>query len=307
MISIVIPSYNRRDGMLALLTDVYRQQDVEFEVIVVDDCSPDDSVEAIRRHFPAVRLFVNKSNGGPAVTRNKGIREACGELIVGFDSDVTLPDPLLLAKVSAAFRESEPPQGLAFRIYKPDGISEDVGRWWHPLPIADHADKLFSTSYFSGTAYAFHRNAVMAAGLFPELLYMHYEEVELAWRILDRGGKILYTPAISVVHHANPVSRRSEVELFYKPRNQVLLAAGCLPLPEAICYLLPRTSFQCFKALISGHFPEFVRAMRSAMQLIPRQLAARKPLRRETLARIRSLKFPEPGNHPSAKSVQGIA
>lgn len=293
--------------MLALLTDIYRQQDVDFEVIVVDDCSPDDSVEAIRRQFPAVRLFVNKSNGGPAVTRNKGIREACGDLIVGFDSDVTVPDPLLLSKVSAAFRESDPPDGLALRIYKPDGFTEDVGRWWHPLPVADHADKSFHTSYFSGTAYAFRRSVVMSAGLFPELLYMHYEEVELAWRILDRGGKILYTPAISVLHHANPVSRRSEVELFYKPRNQVLLAAGCLPLPEAIIYLLPRTSFQCVKALMAGHLPDFFRAMRSAMQLFPRQLAARQPLRRETLARLRALKTLDTANHPPPKNIQGIA
>ena len=106
-------------------------------MIVVDDCSPDDSVEAIRREFPAVRLFVNETNGGPAVTRNRGIREAQGELIVGFDSDVTLPDPWLLAKVAARFQEFPSVDGLALRIFKPDGVSEDVGRWWHPRPIGD--------------------------------------------------------------------------------------------------------------------------------------------------------------------------
>jgi GT2 family glycosyltransferase len=290
MISVVIPSYNRRDGMLALLADVFRQEGVEFEVIVVDDCSPDDSAEAIRREFPAVRLFVNETNGGPAVTRNRGIWEAKGELIVGFDSDVTIPDTRLLAKAAACFQKSAAVDGLALRIFKPDGVSEDVGRWWHPLPIADHADKEFLTSYFSGTAYAFRRAAVIDAGLYPELLYMHYEEVELAWRILDRGGRILYTPDIAVVHHANPVSRRSEVELFLKPRNQILLAASCLPVVQALLYLLPRTSYQCFKACCRGHFPDFLRAMSSARKLLPRQLAKRKPLRRETLARLRKLK-----------------
>lgn len=293
--------------MLALLADIHRQQDVDFEVVVVDDCSPDDSAQAIRTNFPDVRLFVNESNSGPAVTRNKGIKEARGEWIVGFDSDVTLPDPLLLAKVSAAFREYAPVDGLAFRIYKPDGISEDVGRWWHPLSVAAHADKQFATSYFSGTAYAFRRDAVMAAGLFPELLYMHYEEVELAWRILDRGGRILYMPTLAVVHHANPVSRRSEVELFLKPRNQVLLAAACLPFPEAVLYLLPRTAFQCVKALKGGHLPDFLRAMKSAMHLLPRQIALRSPLRRSTLTRIRKLRNPEAGNHPVPEGIQGIA
>lgn len=298
MISVVIPSYNRRDCMLALLADVFRQEDADFEVIVVDDCSPDDSVEAIRREFPAVRLLVNELNGGPAVSRNRGIREARGELIVGFDSDVTIPDPMLLTKAVACFQNSEKVDGLALRIFKPDGVSEDVGRWWHPLPIAEYANQRFFTSYFSGTAYAFRREAVIAAGLFPELLYMHYEEVELAWRILDRGGRILHMPGLAVLHHANPVSRRSEVELFLKPRNQVLLAVSCLPLAGAIRFLVPRTLFQCFKACRHGHFPDFLRAMKSAVKLLPRQLALRKPLRRETLAQLRKLKSGGADCHP---------
>ena len=290
MISVVIPSYNRRDGMLALLADVFRQEGADFEVIVVDDCSPDDSAEAIRREFPQVRLLVNETNGGPAVSRNRGIREARGEFIVGFDSDVTVPDSRLLAKAVARFREFPETHGLAMRIFKPDGVSEDVGRWWHSLPVATHADRGFFTSYFSGTAYAFRRETVLAAGLYPELLYMHYEEVELAWRILDHGGRILYTPDLAVVHHANPVSRRSEIEVFYKPRNQILLAAACLPAPQALLYAIPRIGFQGFKALTRGHFPRFVQAMNSAAMLLPRQLKLRTPLRRETLAMIRQLK-----------------
>lgn len=292
MISVVIPSYNRRDGMLALLADVYRQEGVDFEVIVVDDRSPDDSVEAIRREFPRVKLLVNEKNGGPAVTRNRGIREATGEFIVGFDSDVTVPDRFLLKKLVACFDESPSIHGLALHILKPDGKSEDVGRWWHPLPVEEFADRRFFTSYFSGTAYAFRRDAVLEARLYPEIFYMHYEEVELAWRILDNGGKILYTPELVAIHHANPVSRRSEVEVFYKPRNQVLLAASCLPLIPALTYAVPRTAYQGFKALSRGHFRDFLRAMRSACALFPRQWTLRQPLRSSTLSGIRALRKP---------------
>lgn len=128
---------------------------------------------------------------------------------------------------------------------------------------ATRSELTTSCSCFSGTAYAFRREAVIKAGLFPELLYMHYEEAELAWRILDGGGEILHMPDLAAVHHADPVSRRNEVEMFLKPRNQILLAASCLP---------------------------FVKAMGSALKLLPRQLEKRKPLRRETLARIRKLK-----------------
>lgn len=290
MLSVVIPSYNRRDCMLALLADVFSQCGVDFEVIVVDDDSSDDSVEVIRREFPQVRLLVNPTNGGPCVSRNRGILEAKGEWIVGFDSDVTLPDSRLLAKIAARFATSPGVDGLSLRILKPDGVSDDVERWCHPRPVTTHGSKAFFSSYFSGTAYAFRREAVIAAGLYPELLYMHHEEVELAWRILDGGGRILHVPDLPVLHHANPVSRRSQVEVFLMPRNQILLAASCLPIGQALLYVLPRTTFQGLKAIARGHFPDFLKAMASAVELLPKVCKQRKPLRSETLALLRTIK-----------------
>jgi GT2 family glycosyltransferase len=290
MISVVIPSYRRRDCVLALLRDVYAQQDVDMEVIVVDDCSPDDSVESFRQEFPEARILVNEKNGGPAVTRNRGIREARGEIVVGFDSDVTIPDPLLLSKVVKRFREHPQVDGLAFRLLKPDGKSEDTPRWWHPVPIEQFADKEFYTSYFSGTAYAFRREPLLKAGMYPEILYMHYEEVELAYRILDGGGEILHCPDLVALHHANEVSRRSEVTVFYKPRNQILLAAACLPGVKALKYVLPRTCYQFAKACRGGHVRDFFRAMRSARALLPKLMENRKPLKFETLQRIGEMK-----------------
>jgi GT2 family glycosyltransferase len=290
VISVVIPSYNRRDCVLALLADVYAQEGVEMEVIVVDDRSPDDSVEAIRRAFPQVTLLVNEQNGGPAVTRNRGIRAAKGNIVVGLDSDVTVPDRHVLANVEKRFKQHPTVTGLAFRLYKPDGKSEDTPRWWHPVPIEHYADKSFLTSYFSGTAYAFRREELIEAGMYPEILYMHYEEVELAFRILDKGGSILHCPELSVLHHANEVSRRSEVSVFYKPRNQLLVAAACLPGWKALQYAIPRMVFQFITACRRGHLKDFIRAMKSASQLIPRRLENREPLRPETMRRIGALK-----------------
>lgn len=290
MISVVIPSYNRRDGMLALLADLHRQQDVELEIIVVDDCSPDDSVAAIRREFPSVRLMTTDTNAGPSVARNRGIREARGEWVAGFDSDVTIPDRHLLARLVDRFERSAGVDGLALRILAADGRSDDAERWWHPQPWQTHVDRAFFTSYFSGTAYAFRREALLRAGLYPEILYMYYEEVELAWRILDGGGRILYTPDLAVVHHASPTSRRSEGHVFLRPRNQVLVAASCLPWTTAAGYVIPRAAYQCVKAVRRGHLPDFLRAMVSAARLMPRQLERRKPLRSSTLRTIRTLR-----------------
>lgn len=289
-ISVVIPSYNRRDSMLELLKDVSAQQDIAFEIIVVDDCSPDDSVDAIAKAFPNVRLFQNETNGGPAVTRNRGIREAKAPIIVGFDSDVTVPDPLCLRKAFDTFQQLSNAGGLAFRLLQTDGATEDFARWWHPVPIEAYADRRFETNYFSGTGYAFRRDTLIEAGMYPEILYMHYEEYELAFRVLDTGKSIVYTPEISVIHHEGQVSRRSEIKTFYKHRNQILVAIACYPWLRGVCYVLPRSAYTFLSSLRYGYLKAYFRALASAKKLAPTRLRERKPLKAETWRRIASMK-----------------
>ena len=143
MISVVIPSFNRKDCLLKLLEDLYSQENAEFEVIVVDDGSKDGSPDAVRQHFPQVNLIVNEVNSGCCITRNRGIRASRGQIIVGLDSDVTLADRQLLAKVAREFDLLPKTTGFAFRVFDSDGINEDTPRWWHPKPIAEFATKRF--------------------------------------------------------------------------------------------------------------------------------------------------------------------
>lgn len=290
MISVVIPSFNRKSCIQALLRDVYVQVGANFEVIIVDDLSTDGTVEMVKKEFPQVKLLVNEANAGPCVTRNRGIQLAVGDLIVGLDSDVTLPDRHLFAKVLEAFARRPNASGFAFRILSADERSDDSPRWWHPISIQDGYNRSFETDYFSGTAYAFRRDVMIKAGLYPERLFMHYEEVELAFRILDGGGSIFYQPELQVVHHANPVSRRSEIQVFYKPRNQVLLALSCLPLWQVILFLTPRITFQFWIAVKNRHIFDYCRAMKSAV-VEGRQLGgSRNPLKSGTLRRLKKLR-----------------
>ncbi len=293
IVSVVIPAFNRRDSVLQLLGDLYRQTGISFEVIVVDDCSPDGTADAVAAAFPQVRLLRNSRNGGPAVSRNRGIEAAQGEFIVGVDSDVTVPDRGLLAKAAAALRGHPEAAMLAFRLYAADGHSEDGPRWWHPQPLATHAAKSFPTHYFSGTGYAGRRTDLLAAGLYPEILYMHYEEVELAFRVLDRGRVILYCPDLPVVHHAHPVAARSKIKVFYKPRNQILVALACYPWPRAFAYLVPRLAYNFGYALRHGNLADFCGALASAWQLGRQRLRHRAPLSAETWRRISAMKQPD--------------
>ncbi|WP_217452241.1 glycosyltransferase family 2 protein [Mucilaginibacter humi] len=66
---------------------------VTYEIIVVDDCSTDRSVEFIKEHYPQIRLLVNAKNAGFSFTCNRGINEAQHDLVLLLNSDVKLtPD-----------------------------------------------------------------------------------------------------------------------------------------------------------------------------------------------------------------------
>jgi GT2 family glycosyltransferase len=276
------------------LDTVFQQRSVPFEVILVDDNSTDGTPDAVAQRHPQTRIIRENVNRGPAVCRNRGVQSARGEVVVGLDSDVTLPDPDTFPKLLAVLDAHPAVAGLAFHLLRPDGRSEDVDRWWHPLPIADFADRPFYTDYFSGTAYAFRKPAFSQAGGFPEVFFMHYEEVQLAYRIWDNGGTILYCPNLIALHHENRVSRRTEARQFYKPRNQILLAIACYPVWRAILFLVPRLGYALLRSLSPRRFRIFARALVSAARLAPRCWPARQPLRSATWRRLKGLRRVDP-------------
>ncbi|MCH6257871.1 glycosyltransferase [Puniceicoccaceae bacterium K14] len=274
--------------MIQLLSDVYDQKDATFEVIVVDDRSTDDSVKEIKKQFPAVRVFVNAVNSGPSVTRNRGIKEAIGEIIVGFDSDVTVPDKFCLKKIVEEFKNFPHIDALAFRLLQPDQTTDDFARWWHPLDCRAFSKQKFLTDYFSGTGYAFVKAKIEEAGAFPEYLYMHYEEVILALCAIDNGQMIQYTPSIEVVHHEGQVSRRTEIKAFYKHRNQLLLAYLHYPVFKALKYVLPRTAKAFLDSITNNSVKSYFKALRSAPQVVKDHSLKRAPIKRKTLKILNS-------------------
>jgi len=289
MLSIIIPSFNRRDQILILLRDIYAQELIDFEVIVVDDNSCDESVKTIAHTFKQTKILVNTTNCGPATSRNRGVRAAKGEFIIGIDSDVTIPNRNLFAQIVDTFNAEPQIACLALRILGPNGDADDVDRWCHPFPICQASGSRLTT-YFSGTGFAMRRESMLRAGLFPELFYMHHEEVELGYRLLDQGDSILYCANLSINHHVAVNATRSYVESYYHPRNQILLVVHSFPWLKGLLHLLPRTIYQMGLAVKNRTLNDYLNALVSASLNLGNVLAIRKPLKRSTFETIANLK-----------------
>lgn len=88
LISIIMPSYNSSAFIEKSIASVQKQTYTKWELIIVDDCSSDKTVELIKSiKDKRIRLFKNEKNSGAAVSRNKALREANGKWIAFLDSD----------------------------------------------------------------------------------------------------------------------------------------------------------------------------------------------------------------------------
>ena len=100
LFSIVIPTYNHAHFLRKCLDSVISQTFTNWEAIVVNNFSEDNTIEVVESYRdPRIRLFNNANNGIIAVSRNKGITEAQGEWICFLDSDdAWYPDKLMICK-----------------------------------------------------------------------------------------------------------------------------------------------------------------------------------------------------------------
>jgi glycosyltransferase involved in cell wall biosynthesis len=95
VVSVVVPTYNRAAVVVEMLASVQAQTCADFEIVLVDDGSTDDTGERVRALGEPRLRYVRKDNGGVSSARNHGLRLAQGEIIAFVDSDdLWKPDTL---------------------------------------------------------------------------------------------------------------------------------------------------------------------------------------------------------------------
>lgn len=96
LVSIIMPSYNTAKFITDTIQSVLNQTYQNWELLIVDDCSTDNSDEVIASfNDPRIKIFKNEKNSGAAISRNKAIAEAAGKWIAFLDSDdLWLPEKL---------------------------------------------------------------------------------------------------------------------------------------------------------------------------------------------------------------------
>lgn len=208
--SVVIPTHRRPETLFRVLDALGRQDGPpEFEVIVVDDGSEDstpDRLQAFRAPYPLRCLF--QENSGPARARNRGVAEARGDVVV-FLGDDTVPERAFLA-VHARTHSEHAQAPIAVLGYTTWPGERKVSPFLHHINefglqfgyalIEDPDAVPFNFFYTSNVSLP--RRLLEEAGLFDTTFpHAAWEDIELAYRLVKRGMKILYRPEAIARHH----------------------------------------------------------------------------------------------------------
>lgn len=114
LVSVVVASYNHARFLTRRMDSLLAQTHANLEIIVIDDRSPDNSVEILRRYEsdPRVRLIVREKNGGWVAVSNQGVELSHGEFVLFGNCDDAC-DPRMIERLVAAMR-AHPTAGIAF-------------------------------------------------------------------------------------------------------------------------------------------------------------------------------------------------
>jgi O-antigen biosynthesis protein len=211
MITVIIPVYGQIDYTLRCLASIEANPaQVAFEVIVVDDCSPDNSAEMLSR-VNGIRLIRNGKNQGFIRSCNAGARAAQGEYLYFLNNDTEVT-PGWIDELVRTFEEF-PGTGFAgSKLVYPDGRLQEAGGivWqdgsaWNfgrcqdpQLPIYNYAREV---DYCSGASIMVPKVLFDELGGFDEhYLPAYCEDCDLALKIRDKGYRVIYQPLSTVIH-----------------------------------------------------------------------------------------------------------
>lgn len=227
-VSVIIPAFNAAEFIAETLESVFGQTFPEYEVIVVNDGSP-DTAEFEKSFAPYIKrlVYLKQENLGPSAARNAGVLKAQGEFVAFLDSD-DVWDPNYLAVQMTAFDESPAlaliyadafligegvPPGLTFMKAAPS-----------KGPVTFESLLRADCSVITSCVVA-RKQALLKAGLFdPE--FVRSEDLHLWLRLAHSGAKLAYHADVIARHRSHGDSLSADMTRMFKSKIEVFEKLG---------------------------------------------------------------------------------
>ncbi|MBR8837858.1 MAG: glycosyltransferase family 2 protein [Stigonema ocellatum SAG 48.90 = DSM 106950] len=222
-VSVIIPTYNRRQYIERAIESVLKQTYTDYELIVVDDASTDEGVNFITEKYPAIRLIILPENHGAGRARNEGINIARGSFIAFLDSDDEWKPNYLETQLK--YIQGNPNIVLSFCgcvHQKQDGSIEKFScKPWLPYPNLTY--HLLSENFIlTASIVVVSKDALNKVGYFNESLRLGQDK-ELFLRLFCLG-EVVHVPHYLATKYSHSSNATGDYKKWVKATFDVLTA-----------------------------------------------------------------------------------
>lgn len=224
-LSIIILNYNTKELLRNCLTSLEKvKKEVGLEVVVSDNGSTDGSLGMLKKDFPRVKLIKGEKNEGFAKGNNKARSIVSGKYVLFLNSDTEVYSNTLKEAVDCLDDNSEV-GALTCKIVLQNGEPDKDARRSFPTPWVSLThfsgldrvfpkSKLFAKYWYGylsvdethevdvlqGAFFMVRKNILDEVGWFDENYFLDGEDIDLCWKIKEKGWKIVYYPKVSILH-----------------------------------------------------------------------------------------------------------
>jgi GT2 family glycosyltransferase len=237
-LAVILVNFKRPEDTIECVQSLRRSTYTDFEIIIVDNNSADDSIERLRLHCPDATLIVNASNRGFAEGNNTGIREALARratYILLLNND-TVIDPDALRVLTLTMKDQRQPGIAGAKIYYFD---RPLTLWFAGGYFNPHStfgghygfdeedrgqyDTPRTCDYITGCCLLFRADLVHRIGLLERSYFAYMEDAEFCIRARRAGYPILYQPAAKIYHKVSRTSSwDSPTYIYFVLRNKII-------------------------------------------------------------------------------------
>ena len=245
-LSIIIVNHNTCELLINCITSVNgNSKTIDFEIIVVDNNSKDDSVSRMRELFPKVMIIENNQNVGFATANNQAIRDSKGEVVLLLNPDTIVVEGAI--EKSYEFLCNHPDAGvvgckLLNTDYSIQPSCRSFPSIWNHFSESFFLYKLFPKSRIFGRSYMtfFSYDRIMKVdvvigafmmikrevfddiGLLDESFFMYSEETDFCLRARQQEWEIYYYPDAQIIHIWGGMSDELPVNLFVELHKSLM-------------------------------------------------------------------------------------
>ena len=234
-LSIICVNWNSVDYLSECLASVYENTSgVEFEVIVVDNASPDNNVDTLLEDFPKIAIIKSQKNLGFAGANNLGFRHSSGDYVLFLNPDTKLIGPSIEILLKHAKARSDAGivgckllnTDLTVQLSSiqrfPTILNQALDaeylrlRWpgcplWAIAPLFSGNIKIKAVEVIPGACMLLRRKAFERVGMFSEEYFMYAEDLDLNFKLRDAGFTNYYVGETAIIHHGGRSSSRQRV------------------------------------------------------------------------------------------------